>query len=652
MKAFKIVILLLGLSFCHSLKVSGEVSDFPRTKIRLPAVEVKDTAKINSLTRKGFKYIASSAKIRQAKECIDSAVMICEKKNIEIPALLHLLLAEYHYNTGDFRSASEEALQALKQSEAADEYQTMARTMVFLGRYYHRTGFYQESIEYYNKSISLAKKNRLIGIIPMSYSGVARLYDTIGDMSEFRKSLNLMAEAAIAENDFKMASDAYYLMGTSYCGEMVTDKRRDFKKADSLLKKSISIALAHHDTVYANLSMANVGWNFYLAEMYDSSIAYYNKSLKYNFSGNEIGISVNSLGNLGTIYRDLGNYDKAIDYYNRSIILGKKIRDWYNLKWVYGDMSQLYIRLKDTARAFENYVLFKQFNDSLVLKQNSQGLADARLRFEADSNNKELQLLSLKLKNNRLLNYGFSGFILLISAIGFLLFRGSKLKAKRRISEMNRKISEMTQANLRQQMNPHFIFNTLNSIQYYMYQHDTISTNNYLTKFSTLMRKILDNSQQTSIPLSDELTALRLYLDLESIRFKDKFEYKITIDEDIDVLMYKIPTMLIQPYVENSLCHGLAPAEGKGYINIDLRLKDNHVLCTIEDNGIGRDAAKKIRQKNGDEHNSLGTHITESRLDLVNALYGTDLKIVYTDLKDDQGKATGTRVEINIPILS
>jgi LytS/YehU family sensor histidine kinase len=256
------------------------------------------------------------------------------------------------------------------------------------------------------------------------------------------------------------------------------------------------------------------------------------------------------------------------------------------------------------------------------------------------------------LKQNRLLNYGFAGFIFLAALIGFLLFRGSKLKDKRRISEMNRKISEITQANLRQQMNPHFIFNTLNSIQYYMYQHDKLATNNYLTKFSSLMRKVLDNSQHTSVPLSDELSALNLYLELESIRFKDKFEYKINVDDEIDPLMHKIPTMLIQPYVENSICHGLIPKEGKGYVNVDLKLNSEFILCTIEDNGIGREAAKERDQKREANHNSLGTRITKSRLELVNELYGTSLQTLYTDLKSENGEPTGTRVEIHIPIIT
>jgi LytS/YehU family sensor histidine kinase len=217
---------------------------------------------------------------------------------------------------------------------------------------------------------------------------------------------------------------------------------------------------------------------------------------------------------------------------------------------------------------------------------------------------------------------------------------------------MNHKIAEITQANLRQQMNPHFIFNTLNSIQYYMYQHDKLATNNYLTKFSSLMRKVLENSQHTSIPLRDELEALTLYLELEMIRFKDKFDFEIKVDDEIDPLLYKVPTMLIQPYVENSISHGLMPSEGKGLVKIGLKLENQYISCTIEDNGIGRDAAQELKKNKESNHNSLGTQIVTSRLDLVNALYGTNLKTIYTDLKDINGEPEGTRVEIQIPIIT
>jgi LytS/YehU family sensor histidine kinase len=297
-------------------------------------------------------------------------------------------------------------------------------------------------------------------------------------------------------------------------------------------------------------------------------------------------------------------------------------------------------------------VLYKKYYDEYSEKLNSQGLSEEKIRYDAENHSKELQLLSLKLKNQKLLIYGYTGLFILGLAIGILVISRAKINARHKISDMNRKIAEITQANLRQQMNPHFIFNTLNSIQYYMYQHDKLATNNYLTKFSSLMRKVLENSQHTSIPLRDELDALKLYLDLEMIRFKDKFNYEIKVDDEIDSLLYKVPAMLIQPYVENSISHGLMPSDDKGLIKINLKLENNHISCIIEDNGIGRDAAQEKKRNGNPNHNSLGTQIVASRLDLVNTLYGTSLKTIYTDLKNINGEPEGTRVELQIPIMT
>jgi LytS/YehU family sensor histidine kinase len=306
----------------------------------------------------------------------------------------------------------------------------------------------------------------------------------------------------------------------------------------------------------------------------------------------------------------------------------------------------------DYKLAYENHVLHKKFSDSLEVSSYNKRLADARSRYEAEQAKKELELITLKLDQQKYLTYGFGGLVFLVLVIGVLVVRQNRMNAKRRISEMNHKISEVTQKNLRQQMNPHFIFNTLNSIQYYMYQHDKIATNNYLTKFSMLMRKTLENSQHTSIPIKDELDALELYLELESLRFKEKFEYSITIDEEIDTVLIKIPTMLIQPYVENSINHGLVNKEEKGFVHIDVKLSDDRLLCTIEDNGIGRKAAMEIKDQKNANHSSLGTKITESRLNLVNSLYGKSMKVDYTDLENESGKARGTRVRIYIPVMT
>ena len=607
-----------------------------------------DTAWVNYYARKGFQYLGSKFyDTDKALAYIDTACLICEKEEFDYTSLLHLLRAEYYYEKGDFSKSESEATLAVKKAEHEMNFSLQAKSLLFLGKYYNRTGFYNESIENFNKSIQLAGKHNLKGIKPKAYEGEAAVFSSVKDLKAYSDNLRNMANAALSEGDTLSAEVGFLRLGTLF-----TDELRDFRIANSTLRECIRLSLLRNDTLYASWAMANTGWSFYLEKMYDSAIVYYKNALNYSIPAKQYGISSNALGNLGTIYRDMGDHGTALRFYAKSLDQAKSINNWTVLSWVNKDISDLYLSRNDTSKAFESYVLFKQFSDSIKAKASTLGLAEARIRYDADTHNKEIALLSLRLKNNRILNTAFTILVLAIIIIGLLILRSSKINEKRRLSEMNHKISEITQANLRQQMNPHFIFNTLNSIQYYMYQHDTLATNNYLTKFSSLMRKVLDNSQHTSVPLRDELDALNLYLELECLRFKDKFEFRITVDEEIDPIMYKVPTMLIQPYVENSICHGLIPMEKKGFVNIDLKLSDGHLVCTIEDNGIGRDAASEQKKKRDTNHNSLGTRITASRLELVNTLYGTTLKTIYTDLKNEKGEAEGTRVEIHIPILT
>jgi two-component system LytT family sensor kinase len=614
-----------------------------RKEVKLPG----NLADVEKYSLAALKYGSKVQYIDQMKANIDTAEMICRKEKIEIPAILHLARAEFFFNTSEYNNSSLEASIAMKLAKGNNEKEVFVKTLNFLGRYSLQTGYFQESIAYFENSIEFAKKENLKGYIPANYSGIADVYNAIGNTEKFRNALESLIKAGFEEKDTLNIESGLFRLGSSYL-----NLERDFKKADSLLYKCLNTSLISGDTSFISLSMANIGWNFYLEKNYNEAIKSYENSLKYSIPTKRYANAANALGNLGTIYRDMSLPEQSLKYYRKSIDYATQVEDAYNLSWVYDDMSQLYLRLHDTANAYKSYVMFKKYSDAQIKKSNIQGLSQAKIRYDADTHNKELQLLSLRIRNQRLLLYGYTGLFVLGLAIGILIINRAKINAKRRISEMNHKISEITQANLRQQMNPHFIFNTLNSIQYYMYQHDKLATNNYLTKFSSLMRKVLENSQHTSVPLRDELDALNLYLELEKIRFKDKFDYTIKIDEEIDSILYKVPTMLIQPYVENSICHGLMPREGKGLVKIDLELKKDYISCVIEDNGIGREAANEKKTKCGNNHNSLGTQIVNSRLDLVNTLYGTSLKTVYTDLKNQDGEPEGTKVEIHIPILT
>ncbi|MFC2151635.1 histidine kinase, partial [Bacteroidota bacterium] len=242
--------------------------------------------------------------------------------------------------------------------------------------------------------------------------------------------------------------------------------------------------------------------------------------------------------------------------------------------------------------------------------------------------------------------------LLLILVVLFAIY-------KVRIQEINRKndlerkllkeVNKFRQQALGQQMNPHFIFNTLNAIQYYIYENDTESSTKYLNKFSKLMRIILDNSQYDTIPIYKELDALQLYMELERVRANENFEFEITIDSDLDTSAYKICPLLIQPYVENAIWHGLAPKKEKGFIKIELTHSSDTITCSIEDNGIGREKAMEIKKQKKPTHKSHATNITSKRIEVLNKLYNRNLNVEFVDLKDDNGLAFGTKVILQIP---
>jgi ligand-binding sensor domain-containing protein len=205
---------------------------------------------------------------------------------------------------------------------------------------------------------------------------------------------------------------------------------------------------------------------------------------------------------------------------------------------------------------------------------------------------------------------------------------------------------------LRAQMNPHFIFNALNSIQHFIMSSDEQGASKYLNKFAKLIRSILNNTEKTSVSLKDEVESLRLYIELEMLRFESKFDYDIRVDSNTDLDFYEVPTLLIQPYVENAIIHGLVPKKEKGKLDIEMKIENNFILCTINDNGIGRERSSESKAnsvKRG--HKSLGMKITRDRLELLNSVHNSSLSVNITDLYGDNGEAAGTKVEIFIPIV-
>jgi tetratricopeptide (TPR) repeat protein len=290
-----------------------------------------------------------------------------------------------------------------------------------------------------------------------------------------------------------------------------------------------------------------------------------------------------------------------------------------------------------------------------------------RIRTYEDKSKQDELINSLKIKEleqekaleNRSRNVLGIGLVF-ATLLGFvLLWYNRKLKANNReLKAKNQIIKEVTQrvhsteiAALRAQMNPHFIFNCLNSIQYFAAKNDSESASNYLSKFSKLIRLVLENSRSEKVTLQNELETLRLYIEMEAMRFQNKLSYQLNVASNIELDYIQIPPLLLQPFVENAIWHGLMHKEEGGTIAVDVVQKNSILLQVIvTDNGIGRQKAAEFKSKTATKNKSFGMKVTAERIELINQLYKTATEVKIIDLKNVNGEAAGTKVIIEIPI--
>ncbi|WP_128331988.1 histidine kinase [Apibacter sp. HY039] len=310
-----------------------------------------------------------------------------------------------------------------------------------------------------------------------------------------------------------------------------------------------------------------------------------------------------------------------------------------------GNCAEKLISIFKTQNNYKkSYVLFSDFLSKLPqLIAIDSSLVDNKL-FEVNETKihqleKEKVLKDKLIKQKNLLTYILTGILVLVFIFTFFI-----IKTLFSIKKKNKKIALQS---LRREMNPHFIFNSLNSINLFISENDELKANKYLTSYSKLMRTIMDNSNNDFIKLSLELELIKEYLDLEKLRFYDKFSYKINISPTLDTECIYIPNMIIQPNLENSIWHGLRYKEGKGSIIITFTLKDNQLEIKIQDNGIGLSKSKSLKTENQKIYNSRGLNNIMDRIKLLNDLHNSNIQInIY-----ENEVLTGVTTEITIPLI-
>ncbi len=300
-----------------------------------------------------------------------------------------------------------------------------------------------------------------------------------------------------------------------------------------------------------------------------------------------------------------------------------------------------YKRLLDSSRSVKNIEQLTLDNNQLAMKTVEKQIDNLERERELDQQTillleKEKDLNSASIQQQQVLLYVFGFILLVFVGVSILVYRNTK--AKKRAHQL------LYLKSLRAQMNPHFIFNSLNSVNNYISTNNERAANKYLSKFSKLMRQVLEYSQVEFISLKEEIDVLRLYVELEHERFKDKFDFRFSVDDSINMEGYTIPPMLVQPFIENAIWHGLRYKESAGVLDVRFTDKDNFISITVKDNGIGRTRSQELKTINQKKHNSSGMRNVENRTEMIQAVFKAKIDYEIIDLPDN----TGTQVNIKL----
>jgi len=425
----------------------------------------------------------------------------------------------------------------------------------------------------------------------------------------------------------------------------------DSSKAACLAGLNIALNLNNNDLTGRLYN--NLGSYFYHKQAWDSCLFYFEKAYELKKGNSHEKEIIPTLNNLGLINYINKNYNQAIYYLKQAeelsqkhaISLSKAISLYYQVN-TFLDMHNF----EKAKQAFEAYeVASSEYYDMEKKKQ----IEELDTKYQTVQKENEIKNLlkdneikdqKVKAKNRLLLL--LLVLILLSAALIILFAKLNQLKTRAVQNELKIKNLQTEQKMLRSQMNPHFIYNSLNSIQSFISENESYLAEKYLANFAKLMRGILEHSRKEFVILDDELELLEIYLQLEKLRFNNKFNYSISVDEEIESDFIAIPPMIIQPFLENSIKHGFKNIDN-GFIKIEIQLKDETLTCTIDDNGIGREASMK--NKSQKSHNSLGMNITAERLQNISIHNNATATVEIID-KYDGDKPLGTTVIINLPI--
>lgn len=537
-----------------------------------------------------------------------------------------------------------------KAEESFDEYGK--------GRFISLRAWYILYQAKYEESLHLGHQALAIQRIINDSFGIALTLNRIGlSNMRFKRMKEAERYVTLAHRYFTRLNDSAKMdMTLNNLGVIAFDEE-NLDKAILYYKQSLALRLARKDFYWVGYAYYNIAESFLKANNLDSAEVYMNKAYDafYNKTEARVVPAMVSIG-MGELYNALGNYPLGYHYVKKGYDDAVKQEHTELILMGKAQLADLLFKLKRYKEAYEmqdEYLEMKSANDSI---NSAEKVAEVELKFETAEKEAEIaKLTSQKLEaetaaqKQKLYTLIIAiVFILLSAGVIFILYRRNQ-KQKIEQSNLNTKIAETKMFALKAQMNPHFIFNCINTAQNFVVNNQKEQAYEYLSNFARLLRLVMENSAKTYIPLEDEIKQLRLYMELEAIRFSNKFSYSIHIDAQLEDGVFEIPGMLIQPLVENAIGHGLINrSDDKGELHLSLTLAGNNILCEITDNGVGREKAAEIKSQKNIRYQSAAIPNIKERMSILQNENNSEIKLEIEDIIADH-QIAGTKAILLMP---
>lgn len=574
-----------------------------------------------------------------------------EKKYLDGKAYVENLLGIQYRNYSLYEKAITTHKFALETAKRAKSIEFEVFSLNMLGVDYRKIDANRTALDYNHEALTLADtvEEPNLGLrrsTAVSLNSMGNIYlllkqydlaiDRFKRSQEIERSINNTLGLAINYQNIGYAKDAQ---------GKTEEALKYFEKSITINNKINNI----FGKIICNSSIANI----YIKQNKPQEAV---KLLNSNFNdvvkiGNKEYLSYFYI-NLGWAQTKLRQFTEAENNLQKGLEIAQENNFASSLSYAYNHLSELYQSKKDYKTALEYYKLADEFDSKISNERNTQYVNDLIIKYDSERQNNQIknlakqnQIAQLQLIKNKNIWIIVIVTLLLLMTVLYFLYRQSLFQNQKRILTLEQDV-------LRTQMNPHFIFNALNSIKHYIINNEQKNAVHYLNKFSKLVRKILESSTLKEVTLQEELETMDLYMNIENIRFSNEIEYEVKVDENLDLSSIKVPPLVLQPFLENALWHGLSSKKGDKKIILSiLKPSKEYIQINVEDNGIGRKASATIKSNKVINRKSIGIKLTKERLQNFIKDFENPFSLVFNDIKDENNNSSGTKVELKIPVI-